>query len=99
MKTHKVISLCPVNVLMDGEMIETEDTTDKEVLIPMEGYPGQQEHQTCDECDGELEITEVIWESHDSKRVSLKCSECGDITVTEKSNRMFRYKIDIKREG
>lgn len=78
-------------------MIETENTTDPENLIPLQGYPGQQEHQTCDECGEELEIKEVIWESSGSKRVSLRCTGCDDITVSEKENRMFRHKVNVTR--
>lgn len=78
--------------------IETEDTTDPKNLIPLQGYPGQQEHQTCNECDGPLEIKEVIWESAKSKRVSLICTDCENITVSEKENRMFRQRINVHRK-
>lgn len=77
--------------------IETEDTTPKENLIPLQGYPGQQEHQTCEVCGAELEIKEVIWESESHKRVSLRCPDCGEITVSNKENRMFRQTVKIKK--
>ena len=80
-----------------GKMIETEDTTDPQYLIPVQGNPGYQEHQTCEVCGAEIEIKEVIWESGTHKRVSLRCPDCGEITVSNKENRMFRQRIKIIR--
>lgn len=79
--------------------IETADTADPANLVPVQGYPGQQEHQTCDECDGLLEIKEVIWESASTKRVSLICQRCGDITVSNKEHRMFKQQITVTGEN
>lgn len=79
-------------------MIEEEDTTDPANLVPLQGYPGQQEHQKCSVCKDELEIKEVIWESNSHKRVSLRCPGCGEITVSNKENRMFRQRVTISRE-
>lgn len=76
--------------------LEFEDTTDPAHLIPMQGYPGHQEHQTC-ECGGEFEVAEVIWESYKEKRVKLACRACGFIQLTDKTNRMFRHRIIIRR--
>ena len=76
--------------------IKTENTTPKENLIPLQGYPGEQEHQKCSVCKTELEIKEVIWESESHKRVSLRCPNCGEITVSNKENRMFRSQIKVK---
>lgn len=76
--------------------IETEDTTPKENLIPLQGYPGEQEHQKCSVCGAKIEIKEVIWESNSTKRVSLRCPNCGEITVTNKENRMFRTQIKVE---
>lgn len=77
--------------------IETEDTTDPQNLVPLQGYPGYQEHQTCVWCGAEVTIKEVIWESHNAKRVSLRCKGCNDIEVSTKKKQMFRRVIPIKK--
>jgi len=70
----------------------------KSELIPLQGYPGYQEHQTCSEphCNGEYRIKELIWGNSKTRRVSLKCDDCGDIYVCSKEWKMFRRSFKVK---
>lgn len=67
-------------------------------LIPMLGYPGQQEQHKCPECQGLFEIKEIIYEAPDGgKRVSLRCQSCDLVEVSDKGKRMLRYRLKVKR--
>lgn len=66
-------------------------------LIPVQGYPGNQEQERCVHCDGLMGIKELIWDHGTKKRVSMRCKECGNIRVSTKSFRMFRERITIRR--
>lgn len=76
--------------------IETEETTDPDVLKPLQGNPGHQEHQVCYDCSGLMHVEEVIWESAHNKRVVVSCEGCDYRGTTEKGVRMFRYQFTVR---
>lgn len=78
-------------------MIEQQDTTNPANLVPLQGNPGFQEHRRCHDCDGKMDVTEVIWESHGTKRVTMRCRRCTQRLVTNRDNYMFRHRITIDR--